>query len=392
MKLTSRSFNPNCCRFLKIFSGIQLTKLKKLGICQHVESSGLKRCRQFAFEFVQTLESLNPRTNYLSLFSSYKMKSAYETWKSKQSKPNQSVCSDSCCQGEELSVNSVFGQEILQSERSAKQNKFFTEAVESLCPPASNSKQIQVHSDFVNFEMAVMHFQVIMPSDNSQLLTDPKKVPTEKVFNFPFDSEIRERLRQIVYHLEGGSTTKTSTDKGEGVVLQLFKDGLIDIRLTHRNTDFCLRVKGCLDEQPRLSQNSSLLTKFSFSSCEAVKCGVISQQASKSIEIEEVCQRKFSVDSSICEFGWSNTSTAAGSETDQVNKPRTEVLCNLSGEIAFEVGPQNDKASRNSPPLKVYVFLIAQDKASTSFLQLLPDIKHLVNTALLESFFMLAMG
>ena len=387
-KITSKSFNTNSDKYLKIFSCLPLTKLKQLGIGHHLDVAGLKRCKEHIFEFIYLLESLNPRTNYQTLFCNVKSKNSYEAWKAKRhglSRVHEEVYKDPIVP-KNLSAAQVFSQPLAPDELFSKYCRF-AEGSQDLRAD-SQLAEVEAVVDISNFDMAVLRSTIGMSADFASPAASNSQ--HAKVLHPAIDSEIRERLRHAVSKGVESTPSRTcieKSDKHEAVVLQLFKDGVVEIRLQHKNTTFILKLKRSLETQ-RIWKAPGTVTTFHFVS--ALDHDVATEQVSRTVEIEDACQRKISLDSAVCDYGWSNSSTVAGSEAGQTQKSMKEVVCNLSGELAFEVGAPQACLSRSHSALSINLFLTAMDKASTALMQALPDIKQLVNTAIVESFFLLA--
>lgn len=393
-RLTSRSFNPNCDKFLKIISCLPLTKIKQIGIGPHIDSAGLKRCKEFCFEFLYLLETANPRTNYNTLFTSTKSKATYEGWKARH-KTTQNGCSEEPTlgfpdQAPELSAQKIFSQPLAREDLEAKQARFVAQSEDTLRAESESGRAVRVVCDIVNYDMAVLHTSVALSND----LVEAARLNAEAAPNTTdrsvCDSEVREKLRLAVHNNFDNKGLKPDPEQGETIVLQLFSDGQVEIRLNHKNTTYILKVKTSPEER-KFWKRPGVIATFLFDSSIDQNSAPSEQTTSRVIEAEEVSQRKFSQDSAVCDFGWSNSSTVAGSESGQVQKPTEEVVCNISGELSFEVEYSKGGLAQGNVALNIHLFLSAKDKASTALVQELPNIKHLVNTAIVESFFMLAL-
>lgn len=332
---------------------------------------------------------MSPRTNYQSLFSNVKTKNSYDTWKAKHhglSKVHEEVYKDPIV-SQNLSAAQVFSQPLVPEELFSKYCKF----AEASQDQKLDSKHAEVEAvvDISNFDMAVLRSTVGLSADlASPAASDPEHA---KAFHSTIDFEIRERLRHVISKGVESTPSRTcseKSDKQEAIVLQLFKDGVVEIRLQHKNTTFILKLKRTQETQ-KIWKAPGTVTTFHFVS--VLDHNVANeQQISRTVEIEEACQRKISLDSAVCDYGWSNSSTVAGSEAGQTQKSTKEVVCNLSGELAFEVSASQACLSRSHSALSINLFLTAKDKPSTALVQALPEIKQLVNTAIMESFFLLA--
>lgn len=389
-KITSKSFNPNSDKYLKILSCLPLAKLKQLQIGAHIDSAGLRRCKEAAFEFISLLERVSPRTNYSSLFTSAKSKAAFDAWKSKKDlflspQVEDEASTDLSPVVPYLTVPGVFGQQLSPADLITKKRKFLADSRADFQIDGQEASAIKVVSDIVNFDMAVLHSTVPIPPDFFHSPSAEEGLPL-RVSHSTIDPEIRERLRQAVHHGAEGATLKPSSENSEAVVLQLFKDGVVEIRIKHHQTTFVLKVK-CTADGERVWSSPGTIASFSFAPATTASN---QQEASRTIQIEETCERKISLDSAICDFGWSNSSTVAGSESGQATKSTRATPCSLSGELAFETDSRKAGQGKSVAALRLNLFLAAEDKASTAILQALPDIKHLVNTAIVESFFLLA--
>ena len=392
-KLTSRSFNPNCDKFLKIISCLPLTKLKQIGIGHHIGSAGLKRCKEFCFEFLYLLETNNPRTNYNTLFTSTKSKAIYEGWKARH-KTSQNSHSEEPSLGfpdqvPELSAQKIFSQPLASEDLACKQARFVAQSEDTLRAENESGRAVRVLCDIANNDMAVLHTSVALSNE----LVEAARLSAETVSTTAdrsvCDSEIRERLRLAVHNNFDSQGLKPNPDQGETIVLQLFSDGVVEIRLSHKNTTYILKVKS-LPEGNKFWKRPGVISTFLFDSANQQSIPA-EQNVSRAIEVEEVGQRKFSQDSAVCDFCWSNSSTVAGSESGHVQKPTEEVVCNIGGELSFEVEYSKGNLATGNVALNIHLFLSAKDKASKALVQELPNIKHLVNTAIVESFFMLAL-
>ena len=396
-KLIGRSFNPNCDKFTKVISCLPLAKLKQIGIGLHIESAGLRNCRDPSFEFVYLLETCNPRTNYLSLFTSAKSKAAYEGWKGRlkgmKAASHEEVSTSIVDLVNSKSAFKVLAQPLTQADISLKYAKFVAESEVVLGESSASPCEIEAFADIVNYEMAVLKTLLPISQDLADLAANRSRKYCTKLQSSKLDSEIREKLRlTITNHLEVQGL-KPSSDKGEAVVLQLYRDGAVEVRLNHKNTTFIFKVHVSSEEQ-RFWERPGVLSSFLFETPDEHSISG-AQSSPRLLEPDETNHRKFSLgncsqDSAVCDLCWSNSSTLAGSESG-LQKPTEEVFCDIRGELSFEIESPKGRLAKGSGALSMHLFLTAKDKASKALVQALPDIKHLVNTAIVESFFMLAM-
>lgn len=391
-KLTSRACNPNSDKYLKILSCLPLTKLKQIGLGHHADTVGLKKCIQFIFEFVCQLEQMNPKTNYQSLFTSQKSKSTYEGWKARNqvhqvSNPGE-IFLNATDSGPEMSAAGVFGQPLCLDDLEEKQVKFVAATEKILRTEDTSTQEILTQCDISNFDMAILR-SVIPISGELPYLSSNRVNQLAGVYRTAIDSEIRERSKPSKQnHLEVPAA-KTGSEKSEAVILQLYTDGVVEIKLAHRNMNFNLKLKTSSAGARSRWRRPGVVSAFHFESADDMNTSS-NQFISRIIEVEEEGQRKGSQDSSACDFGGSNSSTTAGSESSLPQQSTEEVICQVSGELAFEVESSKTGLAKGSNVLIVHLFLAAKDRASTAILKALPDIKHLVNTAVLETFQMLA--
>ena len=388
-KLICNSYNSNCDKFLKILSCIPLTKLKQIGIGSHVDSTGLRKCREFIYEFIFALQNSNPRTNYLLLFTSTRSRSAFEGWKSRSHKTtNLSYENSQCCSPQE-SKNSenVFAQQPTISDIQLKQSRFLEETRKSCDKEGSAFGEVVARCDIVNYEMAILNTRLPIRLD---LAVEAQNFINSS--NQKLDSEIISKIQDSVYHNLEVQGLKPKTDKDEGIALMLFKDGAVEIKINHKNTSFLMGVRSSFNLK-KLSEHSEVIS-FNFeSSTDSIFTN--EQISTKQIEKEILNERKFSIgncsiDSAVCDPCWSNSSTVAGSDAFLQQKTVEELVCNLCGDLTLVIENPKGGLSNGVPVLSINLFLNAKDKASKAFIQAMPDIKHSVNIAILESFFMLA--
>lgn len=391
-KLTSRACNPNSDKFLKILSCLPLTKLKQIGLGHHADTAGLKKCIQFIFEFVFQLEQMNPKTNYQSLFTSQKSKSIYEGWKARnqvhQASTPGEVYSNSTEPGPEMSAAGVFGQPLCPGDLEVKQAKFVAAAEKLLRAEGTSTREVQTQCDVSNFDMAILR-SVIPISGDIPLSSSNRANQLASVYRSAADSEIRERNKSSKQNNLEVPAAKSGSEKSEAVILQLYTDGVVEIKLTHRNTIFILKLRMVSTGSSSRWNRTGVVSAFHFESVDDPNTSS-NQFISRMIEVEEEGQRKGSHDLSACDFGGSNSSTAAGSESSLPQQSTEEVICQVGGELAFEVEPSKSGSSKGTTALAVHLFLEAKDKPSTALLRALPDIKHIVHTAVMETFLLLA--
>ena len=394
-KLLSKSHNSNSDRFIKILSSLPLAKIKSMGIGIHLESSGNRRCQQFTFEVIRQLETLNPRTSYVSLFVSPKMKGFYASWKEKNiSSLSHQVMNPSHAEesgkldSDIRSAAQVFCQPIGVDEFLKKKSYFVQQAQLYFSEQPDALDSIKVVVSIENFDMAALSSTIpgiSVPKLSTKCsLEEEVKTREDKVV---YSEKSREETPKDCWSLSTVSNIeayKNASD--ERAVIETFKNGITQLKIRHKSDIFILKISKSSCQGSIWPSSKKIKYLFNFSSSDL---SVLEEHGSpeNNPERKTSIERKISISCNCCEGSamdkscLSSTSTRDASERG-IQTPIVEVVCNIEGELAlFNENPTNNTGP---PVVSMNLFVLAKDQATKQFIRVLPEIRHVMKHAFLQ--------
>jgi len=401
-KMLSKSFNPSCNMFRQMITSLPLTRLKQLGIGAHVETSGFKRCKQFSFELVALFEAVNPRSNFGSLFISAKMKAAYMSWKEKQPLIETvhpcSPKSPTLCRLAVDSAYNILSQPIEAEDLDRKKQVFMNKAEAFFKDSSANEEDILVKVDLENCDMAAMKCTFALDAS----VESPGPMNSNSAPTSPLQQENQVDVSLLLQQADDQIDTAESSFKGkledylknagaagtDHVLVTPRLDNTVDIRVTHKNTVFSLKLKTRSTDP--CTMNKGVIDQLEFETVMNSTNTLKVDPLETSIEMKVFSGRKISFGCT-CSDGLpadkccsSTVSTTCNSETALTSYSEPQLVCNIEGclTISEDTSAWNQLIGQRSYSMNLLI--LAKDQGSRSFIRSMPAIRHSLKHVFLQ--------